>query len=242
MAANNSCGSRSLRYGQMVDNVTRHRRHPGRRHQPALRLGPRQPGRRRPLDPRYLDLVRGCAPCAAREADEIGRASRTSCARSPATTSTTDRPAGHNMAKLLVGSEGTLAFFTALELDLAAAARRTRSWACATSRPSTPPMDATRHIVALGPAAVEVVDRTMIDLARDIPIFRPALETFVRGDARRPPPGRVRGRRAGRPAPGPAPPGRADGRSRLSRRRGRGRRPGAAAPRSGSCARPGSTS
>ena len=42
-------------------------------------------------------------------------------------------------------------------------------------------MEATRHIVALGPAAVEVVDRTLLDLARDIPLFRPTLETFVRG-------------------------------------------------------------
>ena len=33
----------------------------------------------------------------------------------------------------------------------------------------------------LDPAAVELVDRTMIDLARDIPIFRPTVERFVRG-------------------------------------------------------------
>ena len=43
-------------------------------------------------------------------------------------------------------------------------------------------MEATPPIVGLGPAAVEVVDRTLLDLARDIPMFRPTLETFVRGE------------------------------------------------------------
>src|SRR3977135_2477192 len=43
-------------------------------------------------------------------------------------------------------------------------------------------MDAAQHIVRLGPIAVELVDRTMIALARDIAMFRPTLEQFVRGD------------------------------------------------------------
>ena len=43
-------------------------------------------------------------------------------------------------------------------------------------------MDAAQHIVKLAPIAVELVDRTMIELARDIPIFRPTVERFVRGE------------------------------------------------------------
>jgi Fe-S oxidoreductase len=42
-------------------------------------------------------------------------------------------------------------------------------------------MDAVQHMVKLDPSAVELVDRTMIELARDIPIFRPTIERFVRG-------------------------------------------------------------
>ena len=42
-------------------------------------------------------------------------------------------------------------------------------------------MEATQHIVKLGPAAVELVDRTMIELARDIPMFRPTVDRFVQG-------------------------------------------------------------
>ena len=43
-------------------------------------------------------------------------------------------------------------------------------------------MDAAQHLVKLGPIAVELVDRTMIELARDIAMFRPTLEHFVRGE------------------------------------------------------------
>jgi Fe-S oxidoreductase len=43
-------------------------------------------------------------------------------------------------------------------------------------------MESTQHIVKLGPTVVELVDRTMMDLARDIPIFRPTIERFVQGE------------------------------------------------------------
>src|SRR5205823_1135583 len=43
-------------------------------------------------------------------------------------------------------------------------------------------MDTTRHIVPLGPSAVELVDRTMIGLARDIPAFRKTVDALIKGD------------------------------------------------------------
>jgi len=43
-------------------------------------------------------------------------------------------------------------------------------------------MEATQHIVELNPSAVELVDRTMIDLARDIPIFASTVDRFVQGE------------------------------------------------------------
>ena len=42
-------------------------------------------------------------------------------------------------------------------------------------------MNAAQHIVRLKPIAVELIDRTMIELARAIPMFQPTLEKFVRG-------------------------------------------------------------
>jgi hypothetical protein len=43
-------------------------------------------------------------------------------------------------------------------------------------------MDATQHLVKLKPIAVELVDRTMIGLGRDIAMFVPVIEAAVRGD------------------------------------------------------------
>jgi Fe-S oxidoreductase len=43
-------------------------------------------------------------------------------------------------------------------------------------------MDLAQHIVKLGPSAVELVDRTMIGLARDIGAFRATVEALIRGE------------------------------------------------------------
>ena len=87
---------------------------------------------------------------------------------------------GHNMAHLLVGSEGTLGFFTEIELDLQPLPAHRVLGVC--HFPAFyEAMSATQHIVALDPSAVELVDRTLIELARDIDAFRPTVERFVRG-------------------------------------------------------------
>ena len=85
-----------------------------------------------------------------------------------------------NLATLLCGSEGTLAISRRLELKLSPLPKNKALGIChfAAFRKA---MEATQHIVKLGPVAVEVVDRTLIELARDIAMFRPVMETYVRG-------------------------------------------------------------
>ncbi|HWE17466.1 MAG TPA: FAD-linked oxidase C-terminal domain-containing protein, partial [Hyphomicrobiaceae bacterium] len=85
-----------------------------------------------------------------------------------------------NLATLLCGSEGTLAVSRRLELKLSPLPRNKALGIChfATFRKA---MEATQHIVQLGPVAVEVVDRTLIELARDIAMFRPVMDAYVRG-------------------------------------------------------------
>ena len=85
-----------------------------------------------------------------------------------------------NLATLLCGSEGTLAVSRRLELKLSPLPRNKALGIChfATFRKA---MEATQHIVNLGPVAVEVVDRTLIELARDIALFRPVMDAYVRG-------------------------------------------------------------
>ena len=59
-------------------------------------------------------------------------------------------------------------------------------------------MDAAQHIVTLGPTAVELVDRTMIDLALANPAFGATMRDGAARRAGGDPAGRVRGRRQGR--------------------------------------------
>jgi len=180
MAGNNSCGARSIRYGNMVHNV--------RAIDAVLAGGERLrfaevPGNLGGLDasPRYLELVERLRDIAARHAGELAERWPKLLRRVGGYNLDTLGPSGHNMAQFLVGSEGTLAAFTRLELALAPIPAHRVLGVC--HFPSLhSAMDATRHLVALGPSAVELADRTLIDLARAIPMYRASIERFVRGE------------------------------------------------------------
>ena len=180
MTANNSCGSRSLRYGNMVHNV---------RGIDALLADGTQawfgelPGNfdKTAMPERYRALVRQMRALHRREADEIERRFPKVLRRVGGYNIDSIDDAGHNMARLLVGSEGTLAFFNEIELDLQPIPAHRVLGIC--HFPSFyDAMAATRKIVDLGPSAVELVDRTMIELSRDIPMFRPVVDRFVQGE------------------------------------------------------------
>src|SRR5579864_4351230 len=180
MAANNSCGARSIRYGNMVHNV--------RAIDAILADGTavamgEVPGNfnESAMPERYRELVRQMRTLHNREADEIERRFPKLLRRVGGYNIDMISDQGHNMAHLLVGSEGTLAFFSEIELDLQPIPPHRVLGIC--HFPSFyQAMDATRHIVKLGPAAVELVDRTMIELARDNPVFRPVVDRFVQGE------------------------------------------------------------
>jgi FAD/FMN-containing dehydrogenase/Fe-S oxidoreductase len=182
MAANNSCGGRSLRYGNTRENVLSvdamladgRKAHFGPVAADLSDL---------PADSALRPLARDLFALGAREADEIA-------ARFP---KVQRRVGGYNidalvpgkndlnLAHILVGSEGTLAFSTAIELKLAPVLGQRVVGACHFGSFHAA-MAAAQHIVKLGPIAVELVDATMIGLARDIAMFRPTLEAFVRGE------------------------------------------------------------
>ena len=186
MAANNSCGGRSLRYGTMRDNVLAidavladgQTAHFGAVQADLSDVALADP--RRAL---FEDVL----AIGAREAKEVA-------ARFPAVqrrvggynldalTSPGAQSDGRvNLAHLLVGSEGTLAYFTAIELKLAPLLGRRAVGVCHFGS-FYEAMNATQHIVALKPIAVELVDRTMIGLAAENPVFRPTLNAFLRGE------------------------------------------------------------
>ncbi|HEV2097352.1 MAG TPA: FAD-binding oxidoreductase, partial [Stellaceae bacterium] len=180
MTANNSCGSHSLRYGNMVHNV--------RSVDAVLADGTAArfgevPGNfdGAAVPERYRELVRRMRALHRREADEIEARFPKVLRRVGGYNIDSIEDTGHNMARLLVGSEGTLAFFNEIELDLQPIPTHRVLGICHFPTFYSA-MDATQRIVELDPSAVELVDRTMIELSRDIPMFRAVVDRFVVGE------------------------------------------------------------
>lgn len=182
MAGNNSCGSRSIAYGNMVHNVAgaqawladgelvsfgRLDQAQGR----ARRIGEflRQLAERHRSEieahwPRVLRRVGGYNldlfhPQSVRPYTDDGSV---------------------NLAHLLVGSEGTLAFTRSLTLRLSPLPRH-KALGVVNFRAFRDAMASAQHIVTLSPTAVELVDRTMVELALANPAFAPTMRTALIG-------------------------------------------------------------
>ncbi len=189
MAGNNSCGSRSIAYGNMVHNVAGI---------DALLadgtdefFGPFGANARRPLkSARAARLVSRLFEIGARERDEIERVWPTVLRRvggynldvfHPKSERPYTADGSVNLAHLLVGSEGTLALFRRLHLPLAPLPAH-KVLGVVNFPTFYAAMDSAQHIVKLAPTAVELVDRTMIDLSRSNPAFRPTIERALIGE------------------------------------------------------------
>ena len=107
-----------------------------------------------------------------------------------------DEPWQFNLARLIVGSEGTLAVVTAAELKVvpipAAQGLVVLSFATIPAA-----LDRLAEIVATGPVAVEMLDRMILDLAAQNPLYA-ASPQLRRGPPRRRPGRAVLRRLAGR--------------------------------------------
>ena len=86
-----------------------------------------------------------------------------------------------NLSHLIVGSEGTLAYSTSIELKLSPLPPPKIMALCHFST-FYEAMDSAQHIVQLNPIAVELIDSTMISLGRSIPIFSKTIDDFVVND------------------------------------------------------------
>lgn len=182
MAGNNSCGSRSIAYGNMVHNVAGIDAWLSDGSSvsfgPLASLGARERA--------IAEFVRGLADDLAPEIDanwptvmrrvagynlDIFR----SRSEKPYT-----RDGSVNLAHLLVGAEGTLAVTRSLTLQLSRLPRA-KVLGVVNFPTFRAAMASAQHIVRLGPTAVELVDRTMIELARANPAFRPVIEAALIG-------------------------------------------------------------
>jgi len=182
MAGNNSCGSRSIAYGNMVHNVL------GIdawladgstvSFGPVATLGTKERA--------IADFVRGLAEQhrAEIEAHWPKVLRRVAGYNLDIFHPQSERPytsdGSVNLAHLLVGTEGSLAVTRSLKLQLAPLPRA-KVLGVINFPTFYRAMDAAQHIVKLGPSAVELVDRTMIELARANPAFRPTIEAALLG-------------------------------------------------------------
>jgi len=128
-----------------------------------------------------VELVRKIRSIAAREAEEIEHRVPKLLRRVGGYNLDLMNEAPCNIAHLLVGSEGTLAYSRRIHLKLAPVLKHRVLGVCH-FRTFYQAMEAPRHIVKLEPAAVELVDRTMIGLARANPAFRATVEQVIQGD------------------------------------------------------------
>jgi FAD/FMN-containing dehydrogenase/Fe-S oxidoreductase len=176
MAGNNSCGSRSIAYGNMVHNVLaidavtaagdcwrfgslNEKSSNGKFEELRLKLQTLYEREKQEIEARFPKLLRKVAGY---NLDHLG-------------------PPHANAAHLLVGSEGTLAYSEQLLLKLSPLPAA-RTLGVVHFPKFYTAMDLTQHIVQLAPSAVELVDRTMIGLAREIGAFRSTVEAFIRGE------------------------------------------------------------
>jgi FAD/FMN-containing dehydrogenase/Fe-S oxidoreductase len=182
MAGNNSCGSRSIAYGNMVHNVA------GisawladgtlLEFGPVATLG----ARARAIADFVSGLARQLAPDIAARWPKVMR--RVGGYNLDIFDNQSERPytpdGSVNLAHLLVGSEGTLAYTREITLALSPlpGAKALGVVNFATMHDA---MDSAQHIVKLAPTAVELVDRIMVDLSLANPAFRPVIETALIG-------------------------------------------------------------
>ena len=177
MTGNNSAGTRSIKYGIMVHNVLEV--------EAVLADGTRIAFGEVPADlgsspPRLAEIARSMRALYANNAEEIALRIPKLLRKVGGYNLETLGEPRQNLAKLMVGSEGTLGFFTRIKLKLHRVPKHKVGAICHFAR-FHDAMEVTRFIVELGPSAVELVDRTMLDLARQLPVFRATLDRHVKG-------------------------------------------------------------
>jgi FAD/FMN-containing dehydrogenase/Fe-S oxidoreductase len=180
MAGNNSCGSRSIAYGNMVHNVLGIDAWLANGQVAQFGNYANSSGVAKELG----DFVKGLANTLQPEIEaHFPKVLRRVAGYNldifhPQSELPYTQDGSVNLSHLLVGSEGTLAYFKSLKLKLAPLPKH-KVLGIVNFASFYKAMDSAQHIVKLGPTAVELVDRTMIDLARSNPSFKKTIETAL---------------------------------------------------------------
>jgi len=184
MAGNNSCGSRSIAYGNMVHNVLGAQAWTSDGTLLSLGDYAHSSGQSRALGDYVRTLAEQLAPEIDARWPKVMR--RVGGYNLDIFRNQSERPYTKggtvNLAHLLIGSEGTLALTKNLTLQLSELPRA-KVLGVVNFPTFYAAMDAAQHIVKLGGglSAVELVDRTMIELSLQNPAFAPTVRTALLG-------------------------------------------------------------
>ena len=189
MAGNNSCGSRSIAYGNMVHNVLGADILLSSRRNICLSSYQNSSGLERELGDFVKVLAHDLQPEISANWPKVMR--RVGGYNLDIFNNQSEKPytsdGSVNLAHLMIGSEGTLGITQSLTLKLSELPT-TKVLGVVNFSSFHKAMDSAQHIVKLGNdgvlTAVELVDRTMLDLALQNPAFAPTIRTaLVKPDA-----------------------------------------------------------
>ena len=187
MAGNNSCGSRSIAYGNMVHNVLGAQAWLADGRLIDWGLHSNSTGDARDIGHFLQNLALQYQSDIVEKYPKVlrrvgGYNLDIFCNQNPKPYT---QDGSVNLSHLLIGSEGTLAMTRSLKLQLSALPR-TKVLGVLNFVNFYKAMDSAQHIVKLGNdgtlTAVELVDRTMIDLSLKNPAFAPTIQTALKGD------------------------------------------------------------
>src|SRR4051812_5919643 len=186
MAGNNSCGSRSIAYGNMVHNVLGAEAWTSDGQLHTFGRFEHATGAVRQLGEKVRELAWALRPEIEARWPKVLR--RVGGYNLDVFHNQNERPYSRdgsvNLAHLLVGSEGTLALTRSLKLQLSELPRA-KVLGVVNFPSFYKAMDSAQHIVKLGSdgtlTAVELVDRTMIELALQNPAFAPTVRAALIG-------------------------------------------------------------
>ncbi len=181
MSANNSCGSRSLYYGNMVHNVLAIEAilddgsifNFDQINKNYLATKNNQDKLYKIID-KFIDVRQ-----------KVGREIDTNWP-------TTQRrvggynidlidPEGFNSSNLLVGSEGTLSLFNKIKLKLSEIPKNKILGVCYFDN-FHQAMELSKEIVKLKPTCVELMDQNLLNLAKEIPMYAGGIKKYIKGN------------------------------------------------------------
>ena len=182
MAGNNSCGSRSIAYGNMVHNVLGADILLANQGRMCASSYENSSGLARQLGDYVKSLADQLRPEIEAQWPKVMR--RVAGYNLDIFNNQSEKPytsdGSVNLAHLFIGSEGTLGLTESLTLKLSELPKA-KVLGVVNFPTFYAAMDAAQHLVKLGPTAVELVDRTMIDLCLQNPVFAATIKTAVIG-------------------------------------------------------------